>query len=96
MINCPYCNAQLNFQIPTQYQYPNIPTDSGEYKQQPKKKGMSTWNQIELVSGIVALVLGIFGSIMSIKDYGYIQPRLYIALAYGIGMILYVVLARKK
>lgn len=96
MANCPYCNMKLNFQLPAQPQYQNVQPNSGTHEQQPGKKGMSTWNQIELVSGILSLALGIFGSIMSMKDYGYIQPRLYVALAYGVGIIIYVVIARKK
>lgn len=87
---------KLNFQIPAQPQHQNVQPNSGTSEQQPMKKGMSTWNQIELVSGILSLALGIFGSIMSMKDYGYIQPRLYVALAYGVGIIIYVVVSSKK
>ena len=95
MANCPYCNLKLNFHIQTQPQY-TMPLSTMTPENQPKKKSMSTWKQIYLVSGIVLVVLGTFGSIMSMKDFGNIQPRLVFAIILGIGEILYVVLTRKK
>lgn len=76
-------------QAPPYYQQP-----SSDVHSHKKRKKMSAWNWAEFACGLLALALGIFGSYMSIQDYGYIQPKLIGAIVFGVGMLLYLMLKK--